>query len=82
MLLEKKESKVLIVSHFLINPLVNAASSTSIRNFLLHKIRKVIQIEQPFPESKERNSFLLIFEDGKLKNRIKAQTFNKPAWHT
>ncbi len=76
----KDKTNVLILSHFLINPLKNAASSTSIRNFLLNKVKKIVQIEQPFPNSKEKFSYFLVFEGGQQKKSIKIRAIKKPGW--
>lgn len=80
MKLNKDKTRVLIVSHFLINPLVNAASSTSIRNYLLDKVRKVTQIELPFPNSKEKYSYILIFENGLRKVFFRLLAIKNPEW--
>jgi len=80
MILNKDRTRALVVSHFLIDPLVNAASSTSIRNFLLKKVKQVTQIEQPFAESKETKVSILVYEDGRIKKSIKMTTVKKPTF--
>lgn len=77
----KEKTRVLILSHFLINPFENnSAASTAMRNFLLKKVKKVVQIEQPFPDSKDKFSYLFIYENGLLKRKFKTKTNLGPAW--
>lgn len=73
MIFDKENSKVLVISHFLINPIKNnSALSTMIANYLKGKVKTVVQIEHPFPESKDKNSFVLKFVDGK---QVKSSKF-------
>lgn len=80
MKLLKSSSSVLILSHFFIHPFKNESTSTVIRKFLIDKVKKIVQIEQPFPESKEKYSLEYFYLDAKLKNRIKFQSIKKPYW--
>ncbi|OGM31317.1 hypothetical protein A2803_03945 [Candidatus Woesebacteria bacterium RIFCSPHIGHO2_01_FULL_44_21] len=71
---------MVILSHFLINPIANAASSTSLRNFLLARAKRVVQIEQPFPNSKDKFVYVLEYKEGKLVNKMKYKAIKRPSW--
>ncbi len=77
----KSSSRVLILSHFLLNPIKNdSAASTAIRNYLLNKTKKIVQIEQPFLESKVRYFYKLAFVDGKEVSEKKLKVVKSPLW--
>lgn len=76
----KRKRGYLILSHFLINPVVNAASSTSLRNYLLTRSGRVAQIEQPFPDSKDEYAYVLKFVEGRLLVDRKYRAVKKPDW--
>lgn len=76
-----KNSSVLILSHYLLSPLDNdSAASTAIRNHLLPKVGKLVQIEQPFSESKDDYFYKLIFEGGIQKSKKAYIIIKKPLW--
>ena len=74
-------SKVLIISHFLINPFLNySAASTALRDFFKNKSKKVVQIELPFPESQEKYCYCLILENGKRGKSLKVKNISNPVF--
>lgn len=78
---DKAKSQVLIVSHFLLNPIENdSAASSAIRNHLLSKVKKVVQIEQPFTQSPDKFSHKLEFVSGKLTSEIDKEIIKSPMW--
>ena len=81
MKLSKDKTKVLILSHFLINPFQNnSAASTAMAAFLKDKVKKVVQIEHPFPDSKDNHSYISIYKNGELKIKKKEILIKKPDW--
>ncbi len=80
MVLSKNSTKILVISHFLISPLENAASSSIIRDFLKDKAFRITQVELPFSDSRENYLYKLIFENGEVKKEEKMKIIKKPDW--
>lgn len=72
--------RALILSHFLIDPTVNAATSSSLHDYLrgLGKFSKIVQIEQPFLESKSRH-FYIIKSEGSVVSKKFYFAVKKPS---
>ena len=66
-----KESKTLILSHFLLDPFKNdSALSSQLASYFLPKVGIVTQVEHPFFESGVTNSFFVYYKNGKKKREI------------
>lgn len=71
--------KILISSHFLIDPIVNAASSTSLQKLLVSKNIQVTQIEYPFANSRDKYAYV-VSSQKKGKFIKKYKVVRNPEW--
>lgn len=75
-----KTTKALVVSHFVYYPFDNAGTSVNLVNFLRPKVKLIVHIEHPFPESNHQFSYIVTYKNSQIISQKKISNFTKPVW--
>ncbi|OGE42644.1 hypothetical protein A3B45_00360 [Candidatus Daviesbacteria bacterium RIFCSPLOWO2_01_FULL_39_12] len=80
MKLNKAKTTILLVTHYMILTEDGEDTDQRIRSYLKDKVKRIVHITNPFPYIPDRDSHLIIYENGKKIQQFKVSVVKGPHW--